>query len=108
MTESTDRVLAVEPSEVPRLAIADALVRMHEQFVVFGELWVEQKVKPLARALKSMQLPHERLAPMMYEDYRRHRIRCALCNPAGNPKPLAVNGAEYRRRTRTRRRRNRR
>lgn len=52
---------------------------------------------------------HGQLAPMSYgDDYRQHRRACRLCNPAGNPKPLTVNGAEYRRRTRARRRRNRR
>lgn len=44
----------------------------------------------------------------MGDDYRRHHRSCPLCNPAGNPKPLAANGAEYRRRTRSRSRRNRR
>lgn len=43
----------------------------------------------------------------MSDDYQKHRARCRLCNPAGNPTPLKVNGAEYRRRTRARRRRNR-
>jgi len=52
---------------------------------------------------------HTSIAPMHYgDDYRRHRRGCRLCNPPGNPKPLAVNGAEYRRRTRARRRKNRR
>lgn len=41
----------------------------------------------------------------LLQGHRWHRIRCRLCNPRGNPKPLAVNGAEYRRRTRARRRR---
>lgn len=31
--------------------------------------------------------------------------RCRRCNPAGNPLPLAVNGADYRRRQQARRRR---
>jgi hypothetical protein len=52
---------------------------------------------------------HPTVARLQYgEDYRRHRRACRICNPAGNPKPLKVNGAEYRRRTRARRRRNRR
>lgn len=52
---------------------------------------------------------HVHLVPLTYaERYRRHRARCRLCNPAGNPKPLRVNGAEYRRRRRSKRRRNRR
>lgn len=37
----------------------------------------------------------------------RQHIRCRRCNPAGNALPLAVNGREYRRRQRARRRRRR-
>jgi hypothetical protein len=52
---------------------------------------------------------HPSLAPAIYgDDYRRHRRACRRCNPAGNPKPLRVNGADYQRRTRSRRHRNRR
>lgn len=40
--------------------------------------------------------------------HERSRVaRCRRCNPAGNPFPLAVNGREYRRRQRARRRRSR-
>ncbi|WP_181871038.1 hypothetical protein [Sphaerisporangium album] len=40
--------------------------------------------------------------------YARHRRRCRACNPAGNPRPLPINGHEYARRRRARaRRRNR-
>ena len=42
-------------------------------------------------------LTHSRLA----------RIRCRDCNPRGNPGPLAVNGHEYRRRSKARARRKR-
>lgn len=52
---------------------------------------------------------HVQIAPRLYaEEFRWHRRSCRLCNPAGNPKPLRVNGADYRRRTRARKRRNRR
>lgn len=52
---------------------------------------------------------HPVFAPTVYGDgYRQHYRSCCLCNPAGNPKPLPLNGTEYRRRTRSRRRRNRR
>jgi hypothetical protein len=52
---------------------------------------------------------HPAVAPAIYgDDYRRHRRTCRRCNPAGNPKPMPVNGAEYQRRTRSRRHRNRR
>ncbi|HZX37996.1 MAG TPA: hypothetical protein VFF37_06620 [Streptomyces sp.] len=35
--------------------------------------------------------------------YRRHRRHCRVCNPAGFPRPLPINGHEYHRRTRNRR-----
>jgi hypothetical protein len=65
---------------------------------------------PVGEILKAYgDRDHPRLAPLVYgNDFRRHRICCTLCNPAGNPKPLTANGADYRRRTRARRRRNRR
>jgi hypothetical protein len=57
--------------------------------------------------IKTIEANHPSFARMtMGDDYRRHRRACRLCNPSGNPKPLKVNGAEYRRRTRSRRRKN--
>ena len=51
---------------------------------------------------------HAATAPAAYGDeYRRHRRNCRACNPAGNPKPLKVNGADYARRRKNRRRRGR-
>lgn len=48
---------------------------------------------------------HPQFALMTYgDDYQRHYRSCRLCNPAGNPKPLHVDGAEYRRRRNRRRR----
>lgn len=37
--------------------------------------------------------------------YPRKHIRCRRCNPAGNPRPLTVSGATYRRRQQARKRR---
>lgn len=52
---------------------------------------------------------HVVLAALVYkDDLRAHRRSCRTCNPHGNPKPLAVNGAEYHRRRKARTRRNRR
>jgi hypothetical protein len=64
----------------------------------------------IAKMLKEVaNANHPSLAPAIYgDDYRRHRRACRRCNPAGNPKPMRVNGAEYQRRTRSRRRGNRR
>lgn len=57
---------------------------------------------------RAVDANHPSFARMtMGDDYRRHRRRCRLCNPAGNPKPLAMNGADYARRRRSRSRRNR-
>jgi hypothetical protein len=70
---------------------------------------LKQAMASISKALShSMgERAHLRLAPMSYGDeFRRHRRSCGICNPAGNPKPLSVNGADYRRRTRSRRRRN--
>lgn len=39
---------------------------------------------------------------------RRHRRRCPTCNPGGNPRPLVIDGREYRRRRAARQRRKRR
>lgn len=51
---------------------------------------------------------HAATAPVVYGDaYRRHRRTCRACNPAGNPRPLKVDGADYTRRRRSRRRRGR-
>jgi len=36
---------------------------------------------------------------------RHHKRRCSRCNPAGNPGPLAVDGHEYQRRLKNRRKR---
>lgn len=57
---------------------------------------------------KSIRRSHAKLAPLTYgEDYRRHRRTCRDCNPEGNPKPLKVDGREYARRRKNRRRRGR-
>lgn len=51
---------------------------------------------------------HPSLALWIYGGrYRRHRRSCRLCNPNGNPPPLAVNGADYTRRRKARARRRR-
>lgn len=41
----------------------------------------------------------------LYSGDRRHARRCPTCNPAGFPKPLAIDGHEYKRRRRRRGRR---
>lgn len=57
---------------------------------------------------KSIRRSHAKLAPLTYgDDYRRHRRTCRDCNPAGNPNPLKVDGRDYARRRKNRRRRGR-
>ena len=56
--------------------------------------------------LETAEKAHAGFAPLTYGDaYGKHRRRCRSCNPAGNPKPLNVNGADYARRRKNRRRR---
>ena len=59
-----------------------------------------------AACAKGMRLP-DLLAALCTgrHERSRDRARCPKCNPAGNPRPLAVNGHEYRRRQLNRRRR---
>lgn len=81
------------------------------QQVVFPQFTqVQRAFTEIGKALRrTVDANHPTFAPLQYgDDYRRHYRSCRLCNPAGNPKPLPVNGAEYRRRARSRRRRNRR
>jgi hypothetical protein len=105
----------------PRLADhVEAARRLNDQLTVTVRADVDAVMAAFAsigRAIKQMgaafgevaKRNHPAVARLQYgDDYRRHRRTCRLCNPAGNPKPLAVNGAEYRRRTRARTRRNRR
>ena len=56
--------------------------------------------------LKTAARAHVMTAPATYGDaYGKHRRCCRSCNPAGNPKPLKVNGADYARRRKNRSRR---
>jgi hypothetical protein len=92
---------------------AEAIARAFRPIGVMVQRQVESLREAFASLGKminrSVEHVHTAIAPMHYgDDYRRHRRACRLCNPAGNPPPLLINGAEYRRRTRARRRRNRR
>lgn len=61
-----------------------------------------------AHVSKTIRHVHVGTAPLAYgDDYRRHRRRCRFCNPAGNPKPLTVDGADYHRRRKNRNKRRR-
>jgi hypothetical protein len=105
----------------PRLADhVEAARRFNDQFTVTVRANLDAVVAAfasLAGAMKQVgaafgevaKRNHPAVARLQYgDDYRRHRRACRLCNPAGNPKPLSVNGAEYWRRTQARRRKNRR
>lgn len=66
-------------------------------------------MRPLASEIAKLTVTtHVTYGPVIYGDgHRRHRRTCCMCNPAGNPKPLKVNGADYARRRKNRRRRGR-
>lgn len=53
--------------------------------------------KPIAQAVRTTQAAFHKLT---HQRDRKHRARCAVCNPAGNPKSMPINRAEYRRRRR--------
>lgn len=81
--------------------LADHVKRHHDAMCRAIQGTFKGLMKVVARA-------HATTAPMTYGDaYRRHRRTCRACNPAGNPKPLKVNGREYARRRKNRRRRGR-
>lgn len=78
---------------------AEEMRRQHERMVADIRRFGGAFAKVTARW-------HANLAPMTFgHEYRRHRRRCRACNPAGNPRPLKVNGADYARRRKNRRRR---
>ena len=87
---------------------AQALVAVVER-IVLQWAGIRNAFMATAIALRKHQVSiHIVYAPVMYGDgYRRHRrrCRCRACNPAGNPKPLRVDGREYARRRKNRRRR---
>ena len=60
---------------------------------------------PFVRAMGSAQRAMHGLtiATMRPERRRKHKIRCSTCSPRANPKPLAIDGHAYRRRTKRRR-----
>lgn len=84
--------------------------------VVLMERWYElatqarsaarQIARTLAPQLRVYTRDMHRIAAqsLSQADYKRHRRRCAVCNPAGFPPPLCVNGHEYHRRQKARRR----
>lgn len=92
--------LPLTPGEVEVLRrFADDAIRQHE---ALGRVF-QAFARGLLKATKRM---HATTAPTVYGDgYLRHRRRCRSCNPAGNPKPLKVNGADYTRRRNRRHRR---
>jgi hypothetical protein len=78
---------------------AEHLKRQHAAMVRACQGFGRSLLKTVARA-------HVMTAPATYGDaYGKHRHRCRSCNPAGNPKPLKVNGADYARRRKNRSRR---
>jgi hypothetical protein len=83
------------------VAVTEPLASGIEAFAALGRAF-----GAVGKAFKAQaDHTHTQLAPRLYGDgYRRHYRSCRLCNPAGNPKTLCIDGSEYRRR-RSRRRR---
>lgn len=54
-------------------------------------------------ALGAVEFPPSHIACAILRP--RQHVRCHDCNPIANPRPLAINGAAYRRRQKARRRR---
>jgi hypothetical protein len=83
-------------------SMTTAIVRVRAQWEGFV-----RAVAPLAKQFaRASEATHVAVAPNIYgSEYRRHRRGCRVCNPAGNPKPLKVDGADYARRRKNRRRR---
>lgn len=80
-----------ERIEATRCAVASQFDALAEQL---AETW-QRVAEALHAAGWSLTLPQA----------RKHRRRCRKCHPAGNPRPLPVNGREYARRRRARIRR---
>lgn len=85
-----------------RLPVAEAMRRSIPAMAEMGRV-----IAPIMKLfVAQVESIHRQFAPLTSADgYRRHRRRCRICNPAGNPRPLTVNGAEYHRRRSRRRRR---
>ena len=80
---------------------AERVKRHHEVMLRAAQRAAKGLLQVVARA-------HAATAPITYgDDYRKHRRSCRACNPAGNPRSLKVNGADYTRRRKNRRHRGR-
>jgi hypothetical protein len=78
--------------------------------VQFAELAraVAEAMRPLGAAFKSLSEAFARTGHIVHAaQYPRAHIRCATCHPIANPGPLCINGHEYHRRQRNRRKRRR-
>ena len=65
-----------------------------------------EAMRPLGAALKSLSEAFARSGHVVHAaQYPREHIRCATCHPMANPGPLCINGREYHRRQRARKRR---
>lgn len=91
----------------------EQLARITDGMIAWGNAYLAA-MTPVVRAFTEavkpiMQVHFDAVAGIGHTahriyDPRQHR-RCHRCNPAGNPRPLAINGAGYRRRQRNRKKR---
>lgn len=102
LVEPARQSVTLTPEQVETFRrFADHVRRQHEVMRRAFQGFAKNLLKVVART-------HATTAPAAYgDDYRRHRRTCRACNPAGNPKPLKVDGREYARRRKNRRRRGR-
>lgn len=66
---------------------------------------IEADVSGFVKALHRVVIAAHRTALKFMDKRvrRRHARRCDLCSPMANPKPLGIDGAAYRRKTKGRR-----
>lgn len=80
---------------------AASLATLGRQFQVLGQAMTDAYAPMIKSALEAAHAFDLALRPAL------HRRQCARCRPAACAKPLCINGHEYRRRQRNRRKRRR-
>lgn len=88
-----------EPRPVPTLT-AGQIAAFGRAFAAVGET-VNRQMRAVVKVAQQVGKAYVKFAHRVME---HDRVRCRVCRPYANPKPLAF-GAEYRRRTRRRNRR---
>jgi hypothetical protein len=96
-------------TEEKRPADAAALIEAFGQSMTQAAAEITRMFDALRPVVQAQAKLHAKfLHSMSVAFYPKQHQRCVTCHPWRKPKPLAVNGREYQRRLRARRRRNRR